>query len=611
MNLSKRQEWLLVGLLQIVFILIAYPKYIFHPSEYIFDNQWDGLKSLFCWYSYIFYDQPNDLFHYSMMNYPFGEYVFYPDNTPIYCMLLRGIQQSGIIDLQPYAFAIHHYLFLSNFILCGILTYWVLSELTDNKILIFIGALALPWINPQFIRITFHFNLGYSWLLVLQLYFTIKQYKALEKGDFTSFHRWILWQIPALFISPLFHMYYLAINLTFLGFFWFFYWVVKRTKSSFKAFITHSGWSLLIFFLFLFMISTLDGFYELRPEKSDGYDWINWKWRLENIFMRNDWFKIPFIYNYKSTIGYEYETFAYLGAFALYASLLVPVFFYFKKKKKWQIPAFWIIFFFAGLMMLNIAIGERALITTKDIKFTNILNPFFYIHKLTDKITHFRCLSRFGWYFFWTFNITMICFVGFLIKKSTLKWQKGMLYGLSFLMLGDLTTTLLWSRPTTHTNLFTNQEEMADMNELFKGIDVSKYQAILPIPYFHGMCEDFDYMVDPDDFQCRMAFQASYLTHLPLMSSKMPRVPREHAKVLLEMVAYSKVDRSIAMRLNEKPILILINDERYHNGYKPKDPEAFHLYDQQKYFVDNNPHVLLKAYKQYRLMEWKWWLNFQ
>ena len=89
MVLSKigSRDWtdLLPMALGLLILLVAFPDIFIAPSDFLFNDEGDGLKNYFTMAYYIANDSG---WHFSGMNYPYGEFISFTDNQPILSWLL-------------------------------------------------------------------------------------------------------------------------------------------------------------------------------------------------------------------------------------------------------------------------------------------------------------------------------------------------------------------------------------------------------------------------------------------------------------------------------------------------------------------------------------------
>jgi hypothetical protein len=98
-------------------------------------------------------------------------------------------------------------------------------------------------------------------------------------------------------------------------------------------------------------------------------------------------------------------------------------------------------------------------------------------------------------------------------------------------------------------------------------LDITQYQAILPLPFYVVGSEDYDHTIDDNDKWSLYTMQLSLWSRLPLMACKMSRTPPAFSIALLNMVSNDTIPSMIKNRLKAKPILVavdkaLLNDTR-------------------------------------------------
>lgn len=591
---------LFLVIVQIIAVFIAFYHELLYPNTYSLYDMHDGLKNYFTYYSYIIDIKNNSYSLFENMNYPFGEIYLYTDNTPILSLSLKILSKLGI-DFTDSAFLIHHLFFISGILISTILLYFILRKFIEKKIIILIASLSLPWICPQYLKITGYFALSLSSILLWTIWLLQIQFDSVLRNNNKRLWGIACIQIITMFFSIFIHLYYLPSLAITIICFWFFYMLSKRNRQSAQVFIQSCLIVGISFVLSYIFIITIDVYKNYREPGATGYDWINWKLRWENLFHKYDFLTITFPYNYKQYLGME--TNAYLGSFALYGTFLIP-FFLFYCKEKFANGKFLPYLLFASLVLLIISFGEQIPIGETGKTFTNYLNPFYYIHLISPIVTQFRCLGRFGWLFFWSYNFIILYTLDRVLTYTKNRFIKSCLYFVIVLCLFDAIDTIKSKSKDLHFNMLANKEMMSDMTKLTKGIDFSKYQAILPIPFYHVGYENSDYIIDPDDEHCTRTYQLSILTKLPLMSSKLSRTPGNSTKGLLGIFTEKDIPDIVKNRLNTKPILIYIDWVTIHNGYKPTNINTLSIYNKFIPFLERNQFRSISKFNQYELLEW-------
>ena len=104
------------------------------------------------------------------------------------------------------------------------------------------------------------------------------------------------------------------------------------------------------------------------------------------------------------------------------------------------------------------------------------------------------------------------------------------------------------------------------INQLLKDVDLSNYQAILPIPFYHVGVGNVDYTIHPQENWCRATYQLALASQLPLMSSKMSRTATTQADALFSLFSDAPVSKLLLEQLSEQPILVFHskNEKDYH-----------------------------------------------
>jgi len=213
----------------------------------------------------------------------------------------------------------------------------------------------------------------------------------------------------------------------------------------------------------------------------------------------------------------------------------------------------------------------------------NLLNPFFYLHFITRRVEQFRCLARFAWPFFWTFYI-WIMYTAIQLWYGSGKWLKTIM--VAVVMVPAITETcdyiINMRNNANRDNLFSD----AHLHELdHLHIDFSKYQAILPIPFYMVGSEDYSHTIDEDEKWGIATMQLSLYSRLPLMSCKMSRTPPEFSIMLLNMVANDSLAPQLLNKITNKSILLSYNRQIVKNTSPANDmiakinsfPQRHHL----------------------------------
>ena len=115
-------------------------------------------------------------------------------------------------------------------------------------------------------------------------------------------------------------------------------------------------------------------------------------------------------------------------------------------------------------------------------------------------------------------------------------------------------------------NLFKKSQLDTSFQTLFSQIDASKYQAIIPLPFYHTGSENFAKF--GTDKMYTFSMVAAYHLSLPLTSNYTTRTSILESKNVLEILAPNYYYKDIESEIkSEKPFLVLYDNE-YLNDYE-------------------------------------------
>ncbi len=553
-------------LLQGALLLYTFWKILAAPNVHFFANQYDGLKNYFTLHAYLQQPFEQGVLKFNQFNYPFGDYVLFTDNTPLFTVSLK-LFSHYIFDLSNQGFLLFHLFLIGSILLSSVLIFKILQRFVPQFWLIAFFSVALPWLNPQVMRLQVgHFNLSFSWVLLAVFYCLLRIYAG---GNTVKIARkWSLILVIVLVSAAFLHMYYLILGVAFTGFFFFFSFIqdLLQQKRNF------SGWLLAGLTIFSPLALTyaitrlIDGYYQLRRSGAEGYGWDEWKLTLPAFFTSYGHNKIDFLV--RSSKNIPYESHAYLGAFALFGLLFWLLLYFFDKQNRAFLSLksllltnnFLVLCGLAATASVLIAIGEEYFFGDRDYVFKNYLNAFFYVHKVTNQVTQFRCLGRFNWVFFWFFNFAAVFSLSYFLRNYSRRWFAYLAGLLLLLAAADVKDTITHIRKDVISeNNLTAEKATQDMRLLLQQVDVKQYQAILPVPYYHVGSEDYNFTIDPEEGFATETMRLSVMSDLPLMGNKMSRTPQPHAEMLFSIFTEAGMASTLKQELGEKPVLVLVN----------------------------------------------------
>jgi hypothetical protein len=565
MNPRIKHPYLIILVVHILLAIIAFKNFRIHPQETIFCGSGDGLKNYFTLLSYVKWPDHN-LFQYYAFNYPFGEYIFTTDNTPLFAIPFKWFCQH-IIDLSDYTLPIYNTIIILNIVACGLLCFAVLRKVLKHDLIALMMSIVLAWTNLQMIRIwRGHFNLSLSSFIVLAILLTIVWME--QSGSRKKQYLTAIGMIVVNYLGFFAHGYYIAILGAFQAAVLFFFGLYKFKSNEGKfSIITAVVVPVVSLLLVYATMRATDGFYNLRSDLADGYDWMETKARFWGLVSHYDFHSLFF--PFKSIKGsYETENMVYMGNVGLYTLLALIIACIASKPFREKIFSVQKAFFkttptaplfFGCLLMLIISFGEHYY--TEDLNggflIYNFLNPLYLIHQFTDAVTQFRALGRFAWLFFWGFNIWMLYSLVAIFPTLSKQWKIGAVAALVFLGGAEVKDYVDTMQGRTSQKNPLSLEAYQELKSL--KIDFSRYQAMLALPYYNVGISNMNYTLDDYEPTSVFSYQMALYTKLPLMNVKLSRTVLQQAQMLDTFLAYDYMSEEIEKRMNDKPILVFLN----------------------------------------------------
>ena len=572
--------YLILFVCHFLLALIAFKDFRLDPDEIIFNTDGDGIKNYYTLLAYV-KESPSQesAFKLDFFNYPFGEYVYTADNTPLFAVPFKWVCHH-VIDVSDHTLAIYNGFIILSVIFSGLLCFAVLRRIIGANLISLLLSIILPWTNVQLLRIwRGHFNLSFAFLILLAILLGILWYEQRKNP-----RQQLLtgtWMILLIWAGFMLHGYYLAIVGAFIAALLFFQGIYQfrlpEGKRSLVAALLVPGLAAAC------SIGTLmasDGFYNLREAAAGGYDWMEHKVRFWSMLNAYDFINLPFpVFSLQTS--YDAENMGYLGTFGLFTALgLLLLAIAHKRyrnllkthqKEFFSSPLTGAIFF-ASLLMLIVNFGEHYY--TKDLnsgfRINNFLNPLFLLHQFTDTVEQFRSLGRFFWPFFWGFNI----WVAWSLMKIFPELTRGLrITAIAILILlgGSEVRDFLdaFQSKASHKNPL-SQNNFPDFGRL--NIDFSQYQALVALPYYNVGSEKRELILDDYDPNGIFSYQLALHSKLPMMNVKLSRTVPQQAIMLEDFLARDTVHPELAAKLNRKPILVFLDRAALDNHSWPSMP---------------------------------------
>jgi hypothetical protein len=525
-----------------VIIYKAFSKIFACPSCYLFEDGGDGLKN---YYTLDYYVRHDSGWHFSGMNYPYGEHIIYTDNQPALAMFLGWIHRH-VVNMDHHVIGTLNMLLLISIYLGVIVCYILLKRWQVGRWWAFAASLCIVFMSPQLLRLHGHYGLGYIFFLPL-LYLLLDNMIRQPK------RRWI-WAIASgvlVILMSLTHMYFLLLSALMISAVFGFWWIyhrkdkpeVKRLLPLFLAAIVLPG-------LFLVGLRKYTDTVNDRPIEPWGID--NHTITFETTFFS---FTPPFDKAWTEILSLQKpitERVAYVGIVGL---LMLPAIVYFliRKRDETLLNKHVKIFLWAGVIAWFMASGFI------------YQNGFKFLWEAVPVLKQFRGLGRFGIPFYYIY--LLVCsYLLWQIYKALREREQGSVgvYLLSavFLVWGfEAWINLRVIRdPVFRVNKwlsFKKDDYVPLLNNA--GYPPETFQAILQFPLVAIGNETMG--VTRGFWTLREGVHASTETGLPLIDYAMSRTSVSQGLDIVELISTPYTEKRRGKLLNDKPILLLCEEE--------------------------------------------------
>jgi hypothetical protein len=512
------------------------------PSCYLFEDGGDGLKN---YYTLDYYVKHDDGWHFSGMNYPYGENIIYTDNQPVLALTLRWIDQH-ITDMDRHVIGTLNMLMLLSIYLAILFTYLLLRRWMIGRWWAFGAALCIILLSPQLWRLHGHYGLGYVCFLPLFLLLLDKLIRDKEK-------KWI-WGISSgllIVVMSLTHMYFLLLSaiivFSILVFWW---WYNRKDSLAVRRMVPA-----------LLAVIVLPGMLLVGLRKGTDHveDRPTEPWGIDNHTITFETTFFPFIppldktwttiLNRNKPIT---ERVAYVGMIGL---LMLPaiVFFLFRKRDDELLNKHVKIFLWAAIISWCMAAGVF------------YQNGFKFLWEAIPVLKQFRGLGRFGipFYYLYLLVCTYIAWHMFRrLRERELGAIGGYILSAIFLVWGFESWLNIKAvrDPVFRQNLWlaTAKDDYVPLLNAV-GYTPDSFQAILQLPLvaigneMMGVTRGF--------WTFREGVHASTETGLPMIDYAMSRTSISQGMDIVELISTPYAKKRRAEHFNDKPILLLCEEE--------------------------------------------------
>lgn len=551
----RRAVWgglLITVLLTALLLWLKHGQWLAHPNDVMLTISPDGFKNYMASAWHVRYD--STLVHYGGMNYPFGDHVLFTDNQPI---ISSGLQwwNRHISSVSDYTIGILNIIQVLSLILGAGVIYLLLRKLHLPVWYAVAGALVLTFLAPQYNRFSTHFGLSHTFVIPLILYWLCR-YEERKSRRYPSLHiAFIVW------FSAQLHFYYLGMSALFLSLY--IGWQVLRDFSRTNILKRLSHWIVMVVAPFVLLNIWLHWSDYAADRTSSPYGFIYYRGYWEGVFLPYE--SMPLYQWIDSHITpireIDGEAKAYTGAIALFYTLWL-LFSGFKMfGKTWTEAAYHRThkeylkgIFFAAFALLLFACG-----------FPFAIPGMEWIVDYMGPLRQFRGLGRFTWAYFYVINI-LILYGAWNWGQRFDGWGAGRKFPqFKYVIIGLPIVFLAWeafifqkNTPVDpHPNSTHAGALQAGKHHWIGKVNLSGYQAILPLPYYHIGSENIWKEFDADLY--RIVSEIAHQTGLPDMGVNMSRTPVSDMIASMQLVLEPGEDPAMFSELPDNRPLLLVS----------------------------------------------------
>lgn len=529
-------------LLTSALIYLRFQPYIDYPNASFFNMYGDGFKNYATTWYHAKYD--STYLHYDGMNYPYGEHVLFTDCQPIIANTLRFISRN-IVDVSDHTVAVINLTMLFSFLLCSIFMYLIFIKLKLPVWYSVVIAIGVTFLSPQIQRVVGHYALAHAFVVPALLYLLLL---------FEERPRWWLSggiALLVLIVAQL-HFYYLALSLALITGYFFFSLLLNFSWQRVKVIAPHYGLQIILPFLFLQFWTHWGDSVTDRPAAPEGF--LGYRALWEGIFLNQHlpvgkWINDNIINIRPTTI----ETGSFVGTVAtiIFVALLWR---WGRNRFKINLLPFKENQYLTTLFLTVLAVLIFSL------GFPFIIPGLSGLLDYTGPLRQFRGLGRFSWIFYYGWNIIAfyLLYHYFNNKKLTLLTAFVFLISIQVLLKEAYGSTNLAAVGPYRDERLNKHKFEQSPNYWFKNVDLSKYQAVLPIPFYLVGSENFGFEYGGDLLRFTLLPGVHY--GLPSVGTYMSRSSFSQTlkKVPIALEPYRIFDFPKELP-NQKPLLMIVD----------------------------------------------------
>jgi hypothetical protein len=538
----KTAGLILTALLSLVILSAFYGNLFNKLNRVCFANGGDGMQSYINMDYHIRVD--SSYMRCNSMNYPYGEHVFFANNQPLISNTIKFISQN-IIDISDYTLGILNFIMLFCLVIAPLILYLILTGVGVGPVISILASLGISYLSPQIDRFGGHFNLCYVCLIPLMIYLVMQFFK--KPGFLLTFFIFLTAMAAALT-----HFYFYGFLAALLLFFYGTYLAGPEQIFSKKYM-----WAVHLFIQIILPFLILQAFYitdHVTDRPSYPWGFLYYRAYPQSIFLPFNKPYGQFLNHLINTNFIDWEGFAFVGTMAATGTIIFLIRSFrnaftghFREIGRVTSNTQLNILFWASLLLLLYSFGLPFILGLE------------WLIDLIGPIRQMRGIARFSWLFYYVMNIVTIFWLWELWKKNIRKhWAVILL----ILGLSVLFYDAYYQVRNRGNNLENNIPALTDRNltepenQWIKRHDLLRYQALIPLPYYHVGSENI--WIDGVCDIAPASFIAIKNSRLPGMGAMLSRTSiSQTVENVALMLGPSSTELHMDRFPSEKPFLLM------------------------------------------------------
>lgn len=558
--------WGFVGVMGVAALLMwmKHSDWIGAPNEHILGESPDGFKNYMTTAWHVVRD--SSYVHYGGMGYPYGEHVMFTDNQPIVSAFMQWWSHH-ISDLSDRVVGWVNVFQVMSLIFGAGVIFLLLRKLHLPVWFAGIGALAMTFLSPQYHRFDGHFGLSHIFFFPLLL-LLLCSYEERISRRYPSLHIGLL-----VWAGAQLHFYYFGLSALFLSLYTAFQVLTRFSVDNLWRRTSHWVVMVLLPFALLNIWLHWSDYCADRPAHPFGF--LHYIGYWEGVFLPYASFPLfQWINNNIIQIRpVDFEAQAYVG----FAATLFTGYMVWRRfrlfEPVWEEAAYHRVhkhylrgIFTAATLLLIFACG-----------FPFAIKGLDWIADYMGPVRQFRGLGRFTWGFYYVINVVMLYSVwnwatrsdGFFQGKY--RWSRWAIAAFPLaLMVYEAHTLQRTKQMKTALNVTRREVFASSPDHWLNRVDFSKFQALMPVPYYHMGSENIWMDLDGGAVFYRKMCTTALHSGVPDMGVNMSRGPISRMVRSVQLSQLACTEPEILDDLpDNRPIAVMVNPARWAESKGP------------------------------------------